>query len=188
FSWRFCPGQQSSLLCRCHQISLTSDTTSFSRTHPCAPPGVPTVKQVASDSATLVWDVPASVGEGVLITGYVLESRECTKEHENEKPWKSVKSTNRECILHELKRETDYTVRVSAICVNDEMSLPSSETVLSACLKSKHSEVVGSGLRGVQSCSWRANVLQNLALTSSNTYSKAKVTLQDFKPDLQVNE
>uniref|UniRef100_A0A8C1SZA7 Fibronectin type-III domain-containing protein n=1 Tax=Cyprinus carpio TaxID=7962 RepID=A0A8C1SZA7_CYPCA len=127
-------------------VSLTSDTTSFFRTRPCAPPGAPIVKQVVSESATLVWDVPTSVGEGVLITGYVLEFRECTKEHENEKPWKSVKSTNRECILHDLKRETDFTVRVSAICVNDEMSLPSSETVFSACFKSKHSGEVGSGL------------------------------------------
>ncbi|XP_016115442.1 uncharacterized protein [Sinocyclocheilus grahami] len=159
-------------------LSLTSDTTSFSRTHPCAPPGVPTVKQVASDSATLVWDVPASVGEGVLITGYVLESRECTKEHENEKPWKSVKSTNRECILHELKRETDYTVRVSAICVNDEMSLPSSETVLSACLKSKHSEVVGSGLfKNQSSCInkgnpsiYRLNLYQKMKENNFNQY------------------
>ncbi|XP_026063529.1 uncharacterized protein LOC113046776 [Carassius auratus] len=126
-------------------VSLTSDTTSFFRTHPCAPPGAPTVKQVKSESATVVWEVPASVGKDVLVTGYVLEFRECTKDQENEKPWKSVKSTNRECILHELKRDTDYTVKVSAVCVNDEMSLPSSETVFSACLKGKHSVEVGSG-------------------------------------------
>ncbi|KAI2667889.1 Stonustoxin subunit alpha [Labeo rohita] len=122
-------------------VSLTSDTTSFFRTRPCAPPGAPTVKQVESETATVVWDVPASVGEDVLITGYVLEFRECSKDQENENPWKSVKSTNRECTLEGLKQDTIYTVRVFANCGNDGVSLPSSETVVSASLKSKQSAV-----------------------------------------------
>ncbi|KAL1280919.1 hypothetical protein QQF64_015519 [Cirrhinus molitorella] len=127
-------------------VSLTSDPTSFFRTLPCAPPGAPTIKQVESESATVVWDVPASVGEDVLITGYVLEFRECTKDQENEKPWKSVKSTNRECTLHGLKEDTIYTVRVFANCGNDGMSLPSPETAFSAHFKGKESNKNGSAL------------------------------------------
>ncbi|KAK2900530.1 hypothetical protein Q8A67_008645 [Cirrhinus molitorella] len=126
-------------------VSLTSDTTSFFRTRPCAPPGAPTIKQVESESATVVWDVPASVGEDVLVTGYVLEFRECTKDQENEKSWKTLKSTNRECILQGLKQDTDYTVRVFAICGNDGVSLPSLETVFSASFKCKESNKDGSG-------------------------------------------
>ncbi|XP_043108909.1 uncharacterized protein LOC122354707 [Puntigrus tetrazona] len=127
-------------------VSLTSDTTSFFRTRPCAPPGAPTVKQVESETATVVWNVPTSVGEDVLITGYMLEYRECPKGQENEKPWKSVKSTNRECTLQGLKQDTYYTVRVFANCTNDGMSLPSPETVFSASFKVKESNKDGSGL------------------------------------------
>ncbi|XP_058614816.1 titin-like [Onychostoma macrolepis] len=127
-------------------VSLTSDTTSFFRTRPCAPPGAPTVKQAESESATVVWDVPTSVGEDVLVTGYVLEFRECTKDQENEKPWKSVKSTNRECTLQGLKQDTIYTVRVFASCGNDGMSLPSPETVFSASFKGKETNKDGSAL------------------------------------------
>lgn len=127
-------------------VSPSSDTTSFFKTLPCAPPGAPIVKRVESETATLVWDVPTSVGEGVLITGYVLEFRECTKDQENEKPWKSVTSTNRECTLQGLKEDTIYTVRVFSNCGNDGVSLSSPETVFSACLKSKRSGEVGSEL------------------------------------------
>ncbi|KAK2900532.1 hypothetical protein Q8A67_008647 [Cirrhinus molitorella] len=116
-------------------VSLTSETTSFFRTRPCAPPGAPTIKQVESESATVVWDVPASVGKDVLITGYVLEFRECTKDQQKEKLWKSVKSTNRECTLQGVKQDTDYTVRVFSNCGNDGVSLPSPETVFSARFK-----------------------------------------------------
>ncbi|XP_016114928.1 uncharacterized protein [Sinocyclocheilus grahami] len=127
-------------------VSLTSDTTSFFRTRPCAPPGAPTVKQVKSETATVVWDIPTSVGEDVLVTGYMLEFRECTKVQENEKPWESVKSTNRECTLQGLKQDTDYTVRVFANCGNDGVSLPSPETVFSASFKGKETNKDGSGL------------------------------------------
>ncbi len=127
-------------------VSLTSDTTSFFRTRPCAPPGAPTVKQVESESVTVVWDVPTSVGEDVLVTGYVLEFRECTKDQENEKPWKSVKSTIRECTLQGLKQDTDYTVRVFASCGNDGVSLPSPENVFSASFKGKETNKDGSAL------------------------------------------
>ncbi|KAL0201622.1 hypothetical protein M9458_004809, partial [Cirrhinus mrigala] len=126
-------------------VSLTSDTTSFFRTRPSAPPGAPTIKQVESETATVVWDVPTSVGEDVLITGYVLEYRECAKDQENEKSWKSVKSTNRECTLEGLKQDKDYTVRVYAKCGNDGVSLPSPETVFSASFKVKDSNKDGSG-------------------------------------------
>ncbi|KAI2667888.1 Stonustoxin subunit alpha [Labeo rohita] len=132
-------------------VSLTSDTTSFFRTRPCAPPGAPTIKQVESETATVVWDVPTSVGEDVLITGYVLEFRECAKDQENEKSWKSVKSTNRECTLEGLKQDKDYTVRVYANCGNDGVSLPSPETVFSASFKGKESNKDGSGLFLTQS-------------------------------------
>ncbi|KAL1280922.1 hypothetical protein QQF64_015522 [Cirrhinus molitorella] len=125
-------------------VSLTSETTSFFRTRPCAPPGAPTIKQVESESATVVWDVPASVGKDVLITGYVLEFRECTKDQQKEKLWKSVKSTNRECTLQGVKQDTDYTVRVFANCANDGVSLPSPETVFSARFKGKESNKDGS--------------------------------------------
>ncbi|XP_048020830.1 uncharacterized protein LOC125251791 [Megalobrama amblycephala] len=127
-------------------VSLTSDTTSFFKTRPCAPPGALTVKQVESESATVVWDVPTSVGEDVLVTGYVLEFREMPKDQENEKPWKSVKSTNRECTLQGLKEDTDYTIRVFANCGNYGVSLSSPETVFSAHLESKQSNKDGSGL------------------------------------------
>ncbi|KAK7163619.1 hypothetical protein R3I93_007617 [Phoxinus phoxinus] len=127
-------------------VSLTSDTTSFFKTRPCAPPGAPIVKRVESESATVVWDVPTSVGEDVLVTGYVLEFRECTKDQESEKPWKSVKSTNRECTLQGLKEDTDYTIRVFANCGNDGESLSSPETVFSASFKGKQSNKDGSGL------------------------------------------
>ncbi|ROJ36313.1 Stonustoxin subunit alpha [Anabarilius grahami] len=126
-------------------VSLTSDTTSFFKTRPCAPPGAPVVKRVESESATVVWDVPTSVGEDVLITGYMLEFRECIKDQENEKPWKSVKSTNRECTLQGLKEDTVYTIRVFANCGNDGVSFSSPETVFSAHLESKQLCEVGSG-------------------------------------------
>lgn len=125
-------------------VSLTSDTTSFFKTRPCAPPGAPIVKRVESESATVAWDVPTSVGEDVLVTGYVLEFRECTKDQENEKPWKSVKSTNRECTLQGLKEDTIYTIRVFANCGNDGVSLSSPETVFSASFKGKQSKKDGS--------------------------------------------
>ncbi|ROL48124.1 Stonustoxin subunit alpha [Anabarilius grahami] len=127
-------------------VSLTSDTTSFFKTRPCAPPGAPVVKRVESESATVAWDVPTSVGEDVLVTGYVLEFRECTKDQENEKPWKSVKSTSRECTLQGLKEDTIYTIRVFANCGNDGVSLSSPETVFSASFKGKQSKKDGSGL------------------------------------------
>ncbi|XP_048018259.1 uncharacterized protein LOC125250010 [Megalobrama amblycephala] len=127
-------------------VSLTSDTTSFFKTRPCAPPGALTVKQVESESATVVWDVPTSVGEDVLVTGYVLELREMKMDQENEKPWKSVKSTNRECTLQGLKENADYTIRVFANCGNDGVSLSSPETVFSASFRGKQSNKDGSGL------------------------------------------
>ncbi|ROJ30543.1 Stonustoxin subunit alpha [Anabarilius grahami] len=127
-------------------VSLTSDTTSFFKTRPCAPPGAPVVKQVESESATVAWDVPTSVGEDVLVTGYVLEFREMPKDQENEMPWKSVKSTSRECTLRGLKEKTIYTIRVFANCGNDGVSLSSPETVFSASLKGKQSNKDGSGL------------------------------------------
>ncbi|KAK7159733.1 hypothetical protein R3I94_005923 [Phoxinus phoxinus] len=125
-------------------ISLTSDATSVFKTRPCAPPGAPIVKRV--ESATVVWDVPTSVGEDVLVTGYVLEFRECTKDQESEKPWKSVKSTNKECTLQGLKEDTDYTIRVFANCGNDGESLASPETVFSASSKGKESNKDGSAM------------------------------------------
>ncbi|XP_016117992.1 uncharacterized protein [Sinocyclocheilus grahami] len=126
-------------------LSLTSDTTSFFRTHPCAPPGAPKVKRVESESATVVWDVPTSVGEDILVTDYVLEFRECTKDQENEMPWRSVKSAYKECTLQGLEADAIYTLRVLANCGNNGVSLPSPETVFSAGSKSKQSGEVGSG-------------------------------------------
>uniref|UniRef100_A0A673LQ61 Uncharacterized LOC107725728 n=1 Tax=Sinocyclocheilus rhinocerous TaxID=307959 RepID=A0A673LQ61_9TELE len=76
-------------------VSLASDKTQFFRTLPCAPPGAPTVKRVESESATLTWDVPKSVGGDIMVTGYVLEFRERPKDQETEKPWESVKSAGR---------------------------------------------------------------------------------------------
>ncbi|KAL0152537.1 hypothetical protein M9458_052260 [Cirrhinus mrigala] len=127
-------------------VSRTSDTTSFFRTRPCAPPGAPTVKQVESESATVVWDVPTSVSEDILVTDYLLEYRECTKDEENEMPWMSVKSTYKECTVQGLKVDAIYTLRVSANCGNNGVSLPSPETVFSAHSTSKQSSQVGSGL------------------------------------------
>ncbi|XP_067308780.1 uncharacterized protein [Pseudorasbora parva] len=127
-------------------VSLTSDTTSFFKTYPCAPPGAPIVKRLESESATIVWDVPTSVGEDVLVTGYELEYRVSTKDQEIEKPWKSVKSTNRECTLQGLEEDTIYTIRVFANCGNDGVSLSSPETLFSASFKGKQSKKDGSGL------------------------------------------
>ncbi|KAL1277236.1 hypothetical protein QQF64_023909 [Cirrhinus molitorella] len=130
----------------CPGVSLTSDTTSYFRTRPCAPPGAPTVKQVESESVTVVWDVPSSVGEDILVTDYVLELRECTKDQENEMPWMSVKSAYKECTVQGLNADTIYTLRVLANCGNNGVSLPSPETVFSAHSKRKQSSEVGSGL------------------------------------------
>ncbi|KAK2915700.1 hypothetical protein Q8A67_000074 [Cirrhinus molitorella] len=107
----------------CPGVSLTSDTTSYFRTRPCAPPGAPTVKQVESESVTVVWDVPSSVGEDILVTDYVLELRECTKDQENEMPWMSVKSAYKECTVQGLNADTIYTLRVLANCGNNGASL-----------------------------------------------------------------
>ncbi|XP_056325516.1 uncharacterized protein LOC130238500 [Danio aesculapii] len=127
-------------------VSLASDSTSFFKTRPCAPPGAPTVKRAESESVTVAWDVPTSVGEDVLVTGYVLEFREYTKDLENEKPWKAVKCTSRECTLQGLKENTDYTVRVSAKCGNYGESLQSPKMMFSASFKSKPSNKDGSEL------------------------------------------
>ncbi|XP_077077919.1 uncharacterized protein LOC143731145 [Siphateles boraxobius] len=124
-------------------VSLTSETTSIFKTRPCAPPGAPIVKRVESESAIVAWDVPTSVGEDVLVTGYVLEFRERRKDQESEKPWKSVKSTNREYTLQGLKEDTIYTIRVFANCGNDGESLFSPETVFSASFKGKQSNKDG---------------------------------------------
>ncbi|KAI7792482.1 uncharacterized protein LOC130547078 isoform X2 [Triplophysa rosa] len=130
----------------CHPgASLASDKTQSFRTLPCAPPGAPTVIRVKSESATLVWDVPKSVGEDILVTGYMLKFKERAKDQQSGKPWESVKSESRECILNGLKANTDYTVRVLANC-GSEKSLPSSETMFSACSKTKPSDKTESGL------------------------------------------
>ncbi|XP_073786283.1 uncharacterized protein isoform X2 [Danio rerio] len=127
-------------------VSLASDSTSFFKTRPCAPPGAPMVKRAESESVTVAWDVPTSVGEDVLLTGYVLEFREYTKDLENEKRWNAVKCTSRECTLQGLKENTDYTVRVSAKCGNYGESLYSSDSRFSVNLKSKQPVKVGSGI------------------------------------------
>lgn len=127
-------------------VSLSSDATSFFRTRPCAPPGTPIVKRVEAESATVAWDVPTSGGEDVLVTEYVLEYREHIKNQENEMPWKSVKSANKECMLQRLKANTGYTIRVLANCGNDGMSLPSPETVFSTSFQGKQSSQHGSEL------------------------------------------
>ncbi|KAA0710781.1 Neoverrucotoxin subunit alpha [Triplophysa tibetana] len=142
----------------CHPgSSLASDKTQYFRTLPCAPPGAPTVIRVKSNSATLSWDVPQSVGEDILVTGYVLEFRERAKDQQTEKPWASVKCESRECTLPGLKANTDYTVRVLANCGSGQ-SLPSSETVFSACSKGKPSDKAESGLFLDQSsCIYKGN-------------------------------
>ncbi|XP_051989280.1 uncharacterized protein LOC127648630 [Xyrauchen texanus] len=127
-------------------VSPSSDTTSFFRTRPCAPPGAPILKRVESALATVAWDVPTSVGDDVLVNEYVLEFRECTKDNENERSWKSEKSTYRECTLPGLKEDTVYTIRVLANCGNEGMSLPSPETVFSTSFKGEQSSKDGSGL------------------------------------------
>ncbi|XP_053098196.1 uncharacterized protein LOC117599787 [Pangasianodon hypophthalmus] len=132
-------------------VSLASDKTQFFKTLPCAPPGAPTVKRVESESATLTWDVPKSVGEDIMVTGYVLEFRERPKDQETEKPWTSVKSASRDYTFQGLKANTVYTARIFANCGSDGVSLPSPETVFSACSKSKSSDEAGSGLFLVQS-------------------------------------
>nr|XP_055059615.1 uncharacterized protein LOC129443191 [Misgurnus anguillicaudatus] len=132
-------------VCRPGQ-SLPSDATLFFQTCPCGPPGTPAVKRVEAESATVAWDVPTSVGEDVLVSEYVLEFREFKKNQENEMPWKSVKSTYRECTLQQLKENTDYTIKVFANCGGDGMSLPSPESVFSTSSECKGSGKDGSEL------------------------------------------
>nr|XP_033788799.1 uncharacterized protein LOC117354947 [Geotrypetes seraphini] len=122
-----------SVMCKPGLRALT-DSTDTVKTLLVSPPGQPSVINLTSSTVVLSWQMPAEVGEGVTINGYKVEYQEetfKTSDVENDK-WLERRTGNEsQCEIQQLKPETFYRFRVSVVCSDGRVSVPSDETVVS---------------------------------------------------------
>ncbi|XP_072885905.1 uncharacterized protein [Hemitrygon akajei] len=99
-------------------VSKASDSCRYI-TRPTSPPGQ-LAFQYCSPIATLTWDIPKQIGDGVKIVQYKIEYKEETAVGSKKECglWKEVKTNDTQCHyqLKGLKPKKKYRVRVSADC------------------------------------------------------------------------
>ncbi|XP_044859102.1 verrucotoxin subunit beta-like [Mauremys mutica] len=102
---------------------------------PTSPPGKPVTATVESSAITLSWESPSVTGDGVSIREYQVEYKEEAGDtsHEGKEKWLERRTGKRTefCTIDELRPETPYRFRVSAVCADGAVSDPSEEIWLS---------------------------------------------------------
>ncbi|XP_072115068.1 uncharacterized protein [Mobula birostris] len=113
-------------------VSKASDSSRYI-TCPASPPGQ-LAFQYRSPFATLTWDIPKQIGDGVKIIQYKVEYKEETTVGSKMECglWKEVRTNDRQCHceLKGLKPKKKYRVRVSADCGEAGCSAASDELLL----------------------------------------------------------
>ncbi|XP_039373359.1 stonustoxin subunit alpha-like [Mauremys reevesii] len=102
---------------------------------PTSPPGKPVTATVDPSAITLTWQSPSVIGDGVSISEYQVEYKEEAGDtsHEGKEKWLEQRTGKRTefCTIDELRPETPYRFRVSAVCADGAVSDPSEEICLS---------------------------------------------------------
>ncbi|XP_029443935.1 uncharacterized protein LOC115083937 [Rhinatrema bivittatum] len=112
-------------------LRALSDKIDTVKTLPTGPPGKPSVINVTSSAVALSWQMPTEVVDGVTINCYKVDYTEETFERsavENVN-WLEQRTANEtRCEIQELKPDTLYRFRVSVVCEDGRLSVPSDET------------------------------------------------------------
>ncbi|XP_067390578.1 stonustoxin subunit alpha-like isoform X2 [Emydura macquarii macquarii] len=116
-------------------LSESSDVSDTVKTLPTSPPGKPGVAFVDSSAIALTWQSPSVTGDGVSIREYKVEYKEEAGDTSQERKdkWLERRTEKRTefCTIGELRPQTSYRVRVSAVCADGAVSDPSKEILIS---------------------------------------------------------
>ncbi|XP_039374182.1 stonustoxin subunit alpha-like [Mauremys reevesii] len=117
-------------------LSESSDVSDPVKTlSPTSPPGKPVITAVESSAIALTWESPSVIGDGVVIKEYKVECKEEAGDtnQEGKDKWLERRTGKRTefCTIDELRPETPYRFRVSAVCADGAVSAPSEEIWLS---------------------------------------------------------
>ncbi|XP_044860158.1 stonustoxin subunit alpha-like [Mauremys mutica] len=121
-------------------LSESSDLSDPVKTlPPTSPPGKPVIVIVDSSAIALSWESPSVTGDGVRIKEYKVEYKEEAGDtsQEGKDKWLERRTEKRTefCSVDELRPETSYRFRVSAVCADGAVSDPSEETCISTLKK-----------------------------------------------------
>ncbi|XP_074799676.1 stonustoxin subunit alpha-like [Natator depressus] len=124
-------------------LSESSDMSHTVKTlPPTSPPGNLAMATVEIFSITLTWQSPSVIEDGVSIREYKVEYKEEAGGERNEQKdkWLERRTGDRtgSCNIDELKPETPYRFRVSAVCADGAVSDASEESCISTLKKGKH--------------------------------------------------
>ncbi|KAF7234667.1 Verrucotoxin subunit beta [Varanus komodoensis] len=112
-------------------LSASSDPSAPVRTLPTSPPGKPREVTAEPSLISVAWESPSAVGVGAVIQEYKVEYREGAGEKSREAKggWKEKRTAGKTevCAIGQLKPQTRYRVRVSAVCADGAQSAPSEE-------------------------------------------------------------
>ncbi|XP_074919474.1 stonustoxin subunit alpha-like [Chelonoidis abingdonii] len=124
-------------------LSESSDMSDPVKTlPPICSPGKPVTTIVESSSIALTWESPSITEDGVSIREYKVEYKEEAggERYEQKDKWLERRTGNRtgSCNIDELRPETPYRFRVSAVYADGTLSDPSEESCISTLKKGKH--------------------------------------------------
>ncbi|KAG6921625.1 hypothetical protein G0U57_006175 [Chelydra serpentina] len=121
-------------------LSESSDVSDPVKTlSPTSPPGKPVTAIVDSSAVALTWESPNVTAVGVSIREYKVEYKNKAGDtsQEGKDKWLERRTGKRTefCTIDELRPETPYRFRVSAVCADGAVSDPSEETCISTLKK-----------------------------------------------------
>ncbi|KAL7977890.1 hypothetical protein Chor_010842, partial [Crotalus horridus] len=123
--------------------SKFSDRSPLIKTLPIGPPEKLRKVTAASSVITVTWMSPSNVASGVVVKEYKVEYR--TVEAGDGKDHWTEKRTGRKTefyAIEGLKPQTAYRIRVSAVCDNGALSIPSEEVEVSTSLEEEDADNV----------------------------------------------
>ncbi|XP_070623364.1 uncharacterized protein [Erythrolamprus reginae] len=123
--------------------SKSSDLSPPIKTLPTSPPEKLRMVTVASSLISVVWMSPSIVVSGVVVKEYKVEYR-CVEAEAGKDQW-TGKRTGRKTEFYSiecLKPQTAYKIRVSAVCDNGALGVPSEEVKVSTTLEEENADNV----------------------------------------------
>ncbi|XP_032090732.1 neoverrucotoxin subunit beta-like [Thamnophis elegans] len=111
-------------------LSETSDLSPPTKTLPTSPPRELRETEATSSTISVAWNRPSIVASGVKVKEYKVEYRTVEADIERD-PWIEVKAHWFWYQLEGLTYQTAYRIRVSAVCNNGVLSVPSEEVTIS---------------------------------------------------------
>ncbi|KAJ7322295.1 hypothetical protein JRQ81_018582, partial [Phrynocephalus forsythii] len=121
-------------------LSETSEVSQPVKTLPTSPPGKPEVVTAESSKISLAWKIPQVIGVGAVLKEYKVEHREGSADQ-----WEETRTSKKTEFweIDQLKPQTAYKVRVSAVCADGARSAPSEEAEVSTSLEEDGKAFVG---------------------------------------------